>query len=218
MKTSARKKNATTQKFTQIKNIVDSFVFLDNGRACSVIEVTATNFALQSDQEQQVQISEYASFLNSLSFPIQTLIRSKKLDISLYLKTLDIEMHKTTNPLLQKHISWYKDFVANLIKTSIVLDKRFYIVIPFSPLELVGSVQGDDKKNSKATQSTERAKSAILAKQESIIAGLKRINLRFRVLEKDELIKLYYEIYNNQTATDVPLTESIETPVVRTNI
>ena len=218
MKATAQKKHSTTQKFTQIQDITESVVLLAGAHACSVIEVTATNFALQSEQEQHVLIAEYGSFLNSLSFPIQILIRSKKLDISYYLKTLDLEAHKTGNPLLQKHILWYKDFVGNLVKTKSVLDKKFYIVIPFSSLELGvgGAGSAVDKKASKNALFVEQAKKTLFSKQQAITEQLKRMGLRFRVLEKEELAKLYYEIYNNQSPNDVPITESVDTPVVKT--
>src|SRR5665647_506424 len=104
MAKSARKINATTQKFTEIQDVVDDIVILTGGNACLVIEVTATNFALLSAGEQDSKIYSYAALLNSLSFPIQILIRSKKLDITSYLKLLDVEAKKTQNLMLAEQI------------------------------------------------------------------------------------------------------------------
>lgn len=89
MKKSAQKTKATTQKFIEIQDIIDNIVLLSKGYACLVIEVQATNFSLLSQEEQDVKVLSYSSLLNSLSFPIQVFIRSKKIDISSYLRQLD---------------------------------------------------------------------------------------------------------------------------------
>src|SRR5437667_61365 len=96
-------KSGSTQKFIEIKDITDTVVVFNNNTACSVIEVTASNFALLSKQEQDAKIFSYASLLNSLSFPIQIIIKNKKVDISAYLKSLDQEIQKTQNQLLATH-------------------------------------------------------------------------------------------------------------------
>src|SRR6266550_3126397 len=78
----AQKIHATTQKFTEIVDFIDNIVVLEGGAACMIIEITASNFALLSRREQDTRIFAYASLLNSLSFPIQILIRNKRIDIS----------------------------------------------------------------------------------------------------------------------------------------
>src|ERR1035437_6152391 len=125
----------STQKFIDITDIADDIVILGGGNACLVIEVNATNFALLSPEEQDAKIYAYASLLNSLSFPIRIVIRSKKIDISNYLKLLDTEKDKTQNPNLAKQIGLYRDFVKELVKVNTVLDKKFYLIIPYSSLE-----------------------------------------------------------------------------------
>src|ERR1035437_2545217 len=125
----------STQGFIGIKDIVDDIVIQEGGCACLVIEVSATNFALLSPEEQDGKIYAYASLLNSLSFPIQIVIRSKKLDITNYLKLLDVEKDKTQNTALAKQIGLYRDFVKELVKVNTVLDKKFYVIIPYSSLE-----------------------------------------------------------------------------------
>src|SRR3989344_8259290 len=108
MANSARIK-ASTQKFTEIIDIVDSVVLLEGGYACLVIEVTASNFALLSKKEQDAKIYSYASLLNSLSFPIQIIIRNQRVDITSYLKNLEeLEKH-TKNEMLASHIKLYRE-------------------------------------------------------------------------------------------------------------
>ena len=178
MKKSAQKSRATTQKFIEIRDIVDNIVLLSGGSACLVIEVQATNFSLLSQEEQDIKVLSYSSLLNSLSFPIQVFIRSKKIDISSYLRLLDDEINKSQNQLLKNQITLYKDFVQDLIKVNTVLDKKFYIAISYSGLE------------------GESAKSKLSSKAESLHAQLKRMNLPAKTLSREELVKLFHEIYN----------------------
>lgn len=98
MKFSAQKTAPSTQAFIGIEDVIDNIVVLPGRQACQVIEVVATNFSLQSGDEQQVKILSYASLLNSLSFPIQITILSRKLDISSYLALLDNQSRGTGNP------------------------------------------------------------------------------------------------------------------------
>src|SRR6185503_18599125 len=111
-----------------IVDIVDEVVILEGGKACMIIEVTGTNFALLSQKEQDSRIFSYASLLNSLSFPLQILIRNKRVDISSYLKELEDAEKKTQNRLLAQHISQYRDFVREMVKVNVVLNKNFYLV------------------------------------------------------------------------------------------
>lgn len=188
MKKSVKNSKATTQKFIEIQDIIDNIVLLSGGFACLVIEVQATNFALLSQEEQDVKVLSYSSLLNSLSFPIQVFIRSKKIDISSYLRLLDDEVNKSQNQLLRPQIKLYKDFVAELIKVNTVLDKKFYIAIPYSGLESGINIRGDNFFLS--------AKSKLSSKAESLHAQLRRINLLAKTLNREELVKLFHEIYN----------------------
>ncbi len=188
MKQPAQKIKATTQKFIEIQDIAENIVLLSFGNACMVIEVQATNFSLLSKEEQDIRVFSYSALLNSLSFPIQIFIRSKKIDISSYIGLLNEEAKKSQNQLLKNHIVLYRDFVQELVKVNTVLDKKFYIAIPYSSLE-----GGFGLKGSKFFVS---AKEKLSSKAESLHAQLKRMNLASRTLGKEELIKLFHEIYN----------------------
>lgn len=211
MSKSARKINATTQRFTEIENIVDDVVVLSGNQACMVLEVDATNFSLQSAGEQESRIFSYASLLNSLSFSIQIVILSRKLDISSYISLLDVEAKKTPNQTLSAHIRMYRDFVSDLVRDNTVLDKKFYLVISFSFLEkgAKGVAEAKDKKAFVGD-----AKNILHSKASSIGQELLRIGLKSKILKQDELIKLYYEIYNSD-AEGVNVAEGINTPFVK---
>lgn len=192
MKLSAQKGNPTTQHFTGIEDIVDNIVILPYRQAAQVIEVTATNFSLQSADEQQIKILSYASLLNSLSFSIQIVIISRKLDISSYISLLDLHEKNSQNPKLKEHIHSYKAFISELVKNNEVLDKKFYITIPYSFLEKgAGAISPKEK-----DYFIKDAKNVLGSKSQSIIQELSRIGLNSRVLGKMELIKIYYEIFN----------------------
>lgn len=197
MKKSSQKTKATTQKFIEIADIVDNVVLLSYGAACLVIEVQATNFALLSQEEQEVRVLSYSSLLNSLSFPIQIFIRSKKIDITSYLRLMDEEVAKSQNQLLRQQIKLYKDFVQELVKVNTVLDKKFYIAISYSRLE--GGV----------------AASKLSSKAESLHQQLKRMNLPSKTLNYEELVKLFHEIYNGDFEQINETIQSIKFPVVK---
>src|SRR5882724_3501194 len=118
----AQKVNASTQKFTEILDFVGSTVVMTGGNACLIIEITASNFSLLSKREQDSRIFSYASLLNSLSFPIQILIRNKRMDITIYLKELDKVIASTKNDQLKNYIQYYRAFVQEMVTVNTVLN------------------------------------------------------------------------------------------------
>ncbi|MEK7559028.1 MAG: hypothetical protein AAB521_01875 [Patescibacteria group bacterium] len=216
MSKTAQKKNSTTQKFIEIDHIEEDIALLSGKHACLIIEVNATNFALLSKEEQDTKIFSYASLLNSLSFPIQIFIRSKKLDISAYLKLLEAQASQSQNHLLSSQIRLYRDFIKELVKVNTVLDKKFYIVLSHSSLERgVHNAKATEKKNIPADSFASTAKTTLHSKAESVLSQLARLNLRAKTLQKEELIKLYYEIYNGSTVETNQISDDISTPIVR---
>lgn len=207
----AQKITATTQAFIEIQDIVDDVVILSGGNACLVIEIKAVNFSLLSFEEQGIRISSYGTLLNSLSFPIQILIRNKKENVSAYMKLLETQATQTKNPQLSDYITQYKAFVENLIKENVILDKKFYIVISLSSLELGLSHAF------KTDDFAVAAKIALRTKAESLLTQLNRLSLPAKVLEKEELIRLFYEIFNQTEGTiDASMSQQdMQTPVVK---
>lgn len=197
----AQKIKSSTQKFIEIRDIKEDVVLLANGSACIIIEVQATNFALLSQEEQVAKISSYAALLNSLSFPIQILIRNKKVDISSYVKLLELELGRSENEKVKTYIQNYRNFIQELIKVNTVLEKAFYIVVSYSPLEKGAS----------------DAKTSLHAKTDSLLNQLSRLSLRAKVLEQDALIRLFYEIYNQEIGDSEKLGESFGSPIVKLN-
>lgn len=198
MANSAQGNLTSTQKFIEIIDIVDDIVITKGGNACLVVEVKATNFALLSAEEQDAKIYSYAALLNSLSFPIQIVIKSKRLNISSYLKLLEEEKITSKNPALSQQIGLYKDFVQELVKVNTILDKKFFVVIPYSSLEK-GLTGAKEQAGVSSSQSffLIGAKASLHSKAESLHAQLQRLNLKAETLGKEQLIKVYYEIFND---------------------
>ena len=209
----AQKIHATTQKFTEIVDFIDEVVVLEGGSACMIIEITASNFALLSKREQDTRIYSYAALLNSLSFPIQILIRNKRMDISIYLKELDLVQKEAKNSLLQNYIQLYRTFVQEMVTVNVVLNKEFYIVIPYSSLEggataAVQSMPSGQKAKSQAEIFAETAKKTLQTKVDSVLGQLQKFATSARVLSRPDLIKLFYDIYNEGVNLEVDQVES----------
>lgn len=216
MKKSAQKAHATTQKFTEIVDIVDDIVLLSGNSACLIIEVTASNFALLSKREQDAKIYSYAALLNSLAYPIQIVIRNKRVDISSYLKMLEEQQKQTQNPLLASHIKLYRDFVQQMVRVNVVLNKMFYIVISFSALEagISGVAKGAKKGEESKQEMLQFAKKTLETKAESLLSQLRKLAVAAKVLKQEELIKLYYDIYN-QDVISSDVYDAVNSPFVK---
>src|SRR3989338_4331114 len=116
---------ATTQEFLEVEDIADDLVIMSSGSAAIVIETTAVNFGLLSEDEQDALIYAYASFLNSLSFPLQVVILSKRMDISSYIEFIAQQEEKQTSLVMKDRIRQYREFILSVVKENKVLEKKF---------------------------------------------------------------------------------------------
>ncbi len=178
-----------SQDHINILDIQSGIIILKDGGAAAVLKTTAVNFGLLSGEEQIAIIGSFAQMLNSLSFAIQIIIRSKRLDITSYLKLLDRALQLQTNPLLAQMMVRYRQFIQSLIKENEVLDKSFYVIIPLSGLEL-----GLGIKN-KADR-LKKAQVVLSPRKDQITRQLSRVGLSGVPLSDEELVKLFYDIYN----------------------
>lgn len=206
---------ASTQSFIEIEEIKDDIVLMKDFSASCVIEVGAVNFWLLSSEEQTSMIYAYAGLLNSLSFPVQILIISKKMDVSMYLDYLDGKINSQSNELLKSRLLSYKGFITNVVKKNIVLEKRFFFIIPFSPLEL--GVSGANPGSLNKEYVISRAKTSLYPKRDHLLRLLAKIGLQAGVLQSQSLVELYYNLYNpSSTGRRLAPIESY-TDVVMTN-
>jgi hypothetical protein len=221
---------ASTQQHLDVEDMQDDLVILKDGGVALVLETTAVNFGLLSETEQDAAIYAYAGLLNSLTFPIQIVIRNRQMDISSYVKLLKEQEDKQSNESLRFQINRYRQFIESIIRENNVLDKRFYIIIPFSPFELGASraafslldILNPLKKKRGGlpypkSYILEKAKNALYPKKEHIVKQLARIGLRTNQLTTQELIELFYDIYNPTKVSSQKITAAVSdyrTPLV----
>jgi len=193
----------TTQNITPVAAIVDNLALFKDGGAALVLESTSLNFGLLSEQEQEAVIVSYAALINSLSFTVQIMIRTQRKDVSRYLEYLDSAMQEGATPELRVLMQSYKSFIAETIKTKKVLEKRFFVVIPFSRYELGISRKSLNplSKDSKGLPYTreqilKKAKIALYPKRDHLIRQAGRLGIKMRQITSKELVKLYHDIYN----------------------
>lgn len=184
---------ASTQTFIEIEDIRDDILLLKDFSAATIIEVGAVNFWLLSVEEQSSMIYSYAGLLNSLSFPTQILIISKKMDISSYLEYLEGKIIKQRD-LLKQRLTSYREFIKTIVKKNSVLEKRFFFAIPFSPLEM--GVSGVNTSGLNKEYVVTRAKTSLYPKRDHLLRLLAKTGLRATILQKQELTELFYNLYN----------------------
>jgi len=206
---------ASTQHFIEIEEIKDDILLFKDYSGATVIEVGAVNFWLLSVEEQTSMIYAYSGLLNSLSFPVEILILSKKMDISSYLEYLDMRIGKQVNDLLKNRLNGYKEFIKNVVKKNSVLEKRFFFTIPFSPLELGAAGINTQKLNKEYVIS--RAKTSLYPKRDHLLRLLSKIGLRTTVLQKQDLAELFYNLYNPSATGRLLAPVESYTDVISTN-
>ncbi len=185
---------SSTQKFTEIEAIRDDILMLQDHSCCVIIESGAVNFGLLAEEEQQAMIYSYGSLLNSLSFAIQILILSKRMDISSYLDYLEDRVAMQQDAILHERILEYQDFIKSIVKKNTILEKNFYFVIPISPLEL--GLEASKGKHLNQDYIFTRAKTALYPKRDHLLRLLKKTGLGGKPLFEQEIAELFYNLYN----------------------
>ncbi len=202
---------ATTQQHLDIEEIKNNLVILKNGSACAVLQTTAVNFDLFSEIEQDAIIAAFSMLLNSITFPIQVVVRSKKLDITKYIEKVQRTENKITDPLLKHQAEAYRKFVQEIIKRNEVLDKKFYVVIPSggtsdkevgsNPFDWLFKLLGTHTKRISVNvdQVLHDAQTQLLPKIDHVAKEFNRLGVRARQMTTQELVELYFDIYNPST-------------------
>ena len=212
---------ASTQEHLDLEDIRDDLIILKNGNVCLVLQTNAVNFDLLSEQEQDAMIYAYSQLLNSLSFPIQIIVRSKVMDISSYLIKLHEARNTQTNKSLVAQMNLYETFIKELVAKNNVLDKRFYVCVPFVEINLSAAslLPSFSSKNVVFDKwaTLERAKVALQPKKAHLIKQLSRIGIKSKQLTTQELVELFYDLYNPTVAREqkvASLTSDYTTPLV----
>jgi len=217
---SKAKDKASTQSYLPVEEVREGAVVVKGGGLRAVLRVQGVNFDLKSEAEQNAIIASFQGFLNSLSFPIQMLIRSRKLDLDNYLDQLNKAQESQQNELLRMQTLEYIDFIKRLLEVANIMSKEFYVVVPYSPsVTQKGGIFTLFSKKA-AQRGKEKAfsqnKTALEDRVESVITALEEMGLRAQELSTQELVEMFYNIYNPAVSTREKLVEvsKLTTPVV----
>ena len=195
----------SAQQFLEIEEIREGMLVLKNRQIRGVLMVSSQNFALKSEEEQQAIIYQFQSFLNSLDFPIQISVQSRRLNITGYIEGLKNLEENQQNELLKKQTGDYRAFVERLITGGSIMAKNFFVVVPFS-LGETRAVAGQKEEKSKkkkgglSEQQFQRMKNQLWQRMEYVALGLRRTGLRIIPLSTEELIELFWSWHHPQEA------------------
>jgi hypothetical protein len=207
------KVGVSTQQFLDIAEIKEDIVVLRDGTMRAILLISSINFALKSEDEQNAIISAYVSFLNNIDFPLQIVIQSRELNIDSYLESLRQKAKEQTNELLKMQTNEYIQYIQELIAMSKIMNKRFYVVVPYNPLsdKQKGFMSrfADVLKPATLIKMKEekflRRKKDLMHRVDNVVSGLTSIGLNAVQLDTQGLIELYYNSYNPVTSANQKL-------------
>lgn len=206
---------AATQRYLDISEIRDDIVIMKDGTLRVVLLCSSINFALKSEDEQNALISAYVGFLNSIDFPLQVVIQSRRLNIEDYLNRLKGAEKEQKNELLRVQIADYRSFVGELVELGQIMSKHFYVVVPYSPLgnkrksfftrfsESLSPVLSVKLKEEKFLEK----KKDLLLRVNQVSSGLASMSVQAIPVDSQGLIELYYNVYNPDIYESQPLEE-----------
>lgn len=207
---------ASTQLYLNIAEIKDGVVVLKNGGLRAVLSTNSVNFNLKSEEEQNAIVYAYQGFLNSIDFPIQIVVRSRKLDVDKYIEGVREIGEKHQNPLLRDQTREYAEYIQKLVEYADIMEKSFYVVVPYDPyrsqnlnlfskfMQRISAADSLDaiKRRHKEFESLSKE----LAERVSLVKmGLESCNLKVQALSTPQLIELFYQIYNPATSRNEKL-------------
>lgn len=206
----------STQNTLQIAEIRDGIVIMNDGSYRAVVMVKSINFDLMSPQEQESVEYAYQGFLNSLYFPVQIFLRSQKVDLQPYVNRLDKIRTEHDNMLLAMLMEDYINYIDQLAMQTNIMDKKFYVVIPYFPVGnpvlatsqnknffggLVGLFSTKESHVVVNDVDLEKTKVELRNRVQAVLGGLQPCGIQGLPLDTQELIELYYDTYNPDTAT-----------------
>ena len=208
-----RKKSpaASTQRFLSVAAIRDDVMVLKNGGMRAVLSVCAVNVGLKSETEQNALIMAYQNFLNALEFPVQILVRSKKLDLDDYLRQMKSLPARQQNPLLRRQTEDYLHYMSRLVEYADIMKKEFYVVVPMTPIrardlnvfqKFMRFLSPDDTPAAIRTRNAEfsRLRRDVMHRANIAKAGLEGCGLQVEMLDSSGLVRLMYEMYHPETS------------------
>ncbi len=208
-------KHVSTQEFLDIAEIKEDTVVVKDGTVRAVLLISSINFALKSEEEQNAIISSYVSFLNNINFPIQILIQSRKFNIEGYLSDLQEKEKQQTNELLKMQTREYIQYIQELVSMGNIMNKRFFICVPYNPLSDKHKNFFQSLKESFTPRSLvklkherfKRYKRELDMRVDNVMSALASIGLKGARVDTQSLIELFYNTYNPDTSDQEKMTD-----------
>lgn len=213
---SKNKNQISTQQHIPFSAVYDDVIVTKKGQFCQILMVNSVNFGLKSEEEQNAIIAQYQSFLNSLTFPIQIVMHSKRLDLTNYIKDLETRVGQEPNELIRYQIQEYSDFIQKLISIANIMDKKFFVVVPqlMSPTELskgglLSGIFGNPNVHLQVPlKRFLKIKEELVQKSNVIISGLSSMGITSQILSTKQIIEVFYRTYNPEDAAKESLREN----------
>jgi len=210
-----RSQKAATQRYLPFAEIRNDTVILKNGGLRAILLVEPINYNLKSETEQMGIIEGYKSFINTLNFPVQIVMRSSNVNIDPYIIQIRENAEQQENDLLREQSIAYADFIERIVEVAEIMQKRFYVIVPLDdepekkPLfSQFFAWMGIDDSVSKALNRSKRFSSLSVRLNDQITiveSGLQNVGLATKRLKTKELIELFYQIYNPETSQEQKL-------------
>ena len=195
-------KGSATQDFVPIERVRDGVVVLKTGEIRAILITNSLNLGLKSEDEQQAVLSQFQNFLNSLDFPVQFFVQSRKLNIKPYMELLQERSLLVKEDLLKIQIHEYMGFISKFTEESNIMTKHFFISIPYfnqgtqsiSSSSLINLAGGSSNKSPDV--SFEASRIQLDQRVSTVIQGLSRFGLRAQRLGTEEVVELFYKLFN----------------------
>lgn len=190
------------QSFVPIKNIKDGILYMDDGRIKVVLTASSLNLALKGEEEQAAIIGQFQGFLNSLDFPIQIHVESRRVDIKPYLFSLEKRQEEIEDELMKNQVREYRQFIKTFAERTNIMNKRFFVVVDYEHGENsssgggLSSSFGFAKEKELGAMEIEEWRTQLEQRISVIASGLTGLGLQVNMLGTEELIELFYKIYN----------------------
>jgi hypothetical protein len=197
----ATNNTAATQEFVSIRDIRDGIVILKSGQICKVLLASSVNFALKSQDEQRAILFQFQNFLNTLDFSLQIYVQSRRLNIEPYLAMLAERQGNQDNDLMRVQLREYIEFIRSFTIEVDVMSKNFFVIVPYTPnkINISGGFKSMLTQGRAGVQSDvtlEEQRLQLEQRQAVVEQGLNRMGVRTIALATDELVELFYHIYN----------------------
>ncbi len=192
----------STQSFVPVQEVRNGVVILKDGGYRGIMMCSSLNFALKSEDEQKAIIGGFQNFLNTLDFSIQIVIHSRKMDIRPYLALLQERMQLQTSELMRIQLREYQAFIRNFIEGADIMTKTFYIVVPYSVVNVKQAVSalpffgGREQATTAEDSSFEETRVQLEQRMALVAGGLASSGLRAVPLNTEEIIELLYRSFN----------------------